>query len=454
MAGTAQYTREEILWILTQVTKFKVKDTKIMNKGFKAQFGRPLAANQFRYVKNKYGRDPLFNCGMVTQNAKLRVDERAKRPVSPILPITNDVLMGEASSDAQNVKMSSSDKMDTDDAKTMTNGGNSPVADTMNYTTTRAAPLDQSYHHHHHHQHGAVQAPPAQPHPTIGVISAQKRAKILRRLQLESSVGWQVFHGPEFQRRYRMGQLQQLEMRHLQQMQQRPLEQCFVSPQQIPRGWPNAANVGMAQQAQGGSFVDPEQDQIRAPVYATESSPASYTTFSEQQMLFSEFAKRAQGTSSHGQDFPPQTWLDPQSWQGMGFPEYRVPETAVAAPQAWMVLEGGASDPATAKAEANEVETTLEQVHGQVEEDSSSEVRFTPCSSDYESAQECFSDDAFAELLMPLRDDVYYGEASFDVGVSNGTETATVVGSFQVTEGQDSAAADMNLEDYIFIDGS
>lgn len=60
MAGTAQYTKREILWVLKKITEEKIKCPKFMNKLFKRNFGRPLAANQFRYLKNKYGRDPDF----------------------------------------------------------------------------------------------------------------------------------------------------------------------------------------------------------------------------------------------------------------------------------------------------------------------------------------------------------------------------------------------------------
>lgn len=58
MAGTAQYTDDEIEWVLKLVVK-RVKSGMIQT-GFEKKFGRPLKANQVRYVKNKYGKDPKY----------------------------------------------------------------------------------------------------------------------------------------------------------------------------------------------------------------------------------------------------------------------------------------------------------------------------------------------------------------------------------------------------------
>ncbi|KAJ3492483.1 hypothetical protein NLG97_g5366 [Lecanicillium saksenae] len=438
MAGTAQYTTDEILWILTQVTKYNVKDCNLMNKGFQRQFGRPLAPNQFRYIKNKYGRDPLFNCGMVTQNARLRLDERSRISASPILPIAEAVLMEETPRDAQDTKMSPSDKTNTDDNTKPLAKSDGAVAEAVNYTTTRATTADPTQRRNHPIE--AVHAPFALPHPASDHSSASRQAKLLRRQQLGLPVGRYMAHGDESLRQWEMRRLQQM-----QRLQQMPRGYWPVNSQQIPYTWPQAQQV---QHYAMHQIPDPMQ----TPMYNMESLPTSLDPFSGQPMLPLDYAQRVLGTAIHEHDIMLQTWQDPQIVQGVGFPEHRVPEAVVAAPQAWMGLEQGAVDLLMAEPNAIRVETDAEQSPGQTTGGSSSGDRFTPTSSEDEKAQDHISDEVFAQLLMPLRDEVYRSEAGFHAGVSNGTETAAVGDPFLVPEGPGCMADDFDLEDYVFID--
>lgn len=58
MTGTPTYTPIEITFVLTAI----VQNTRhtLISEDFEAKFGRKLGANQIRYIKNKYGKDPRY----------------------------------------------------------------------------------------------------------------------------------------------------------------------------------------------------------------------------------------------------------------------------------------------------------------------------------------------------------------------------------------------------------
>ncbi|RCI12621.1 hypothetical protein L249_0316 [Ophiocordyceps polyrhachis-furcata BCC 54312] len=68
MVGTASYKDQEIAWVLQQVIDKTVGH--VVMQGFEHLFGRPLSMQQIRYLRNKYGRDPRFNCSKANINIR------------------------------------------------------------------------------------------------------------------------------------------------------------------------------------------------------------------------------------------------------------------------------------------------------------------------------------------------------------------------------------------------
>ncbi|KAK7408778.1 Protein-lysine N-methyltransferase rrg1 [Neonectria punicea] len=63
MVGQNVYTAEQVQFLLKQI--IDGKDGVVIAEEYQAAFGKQLSANQLRYVKNKYGKDPKYNTAMI-----------------------------------------------------------------------------------------------------------------------------------------------------------------------------------------------------------------------------------------------------------------------------------------------------------------------------------------------------------------------------------------------------
>ncbi|KAK7430248.1 hypothetical protein QQZ08_003223 [Neonectria magnoliae] len=63
MVGQNVYTTEQVQFLLKQI--IDGKDGVAIAEEYQAAFGKQLSANQLRYVKNKYGKDPKYNTAMI-----------------------------------------------------------------------------------------------------------------------------------------------------------------------------------------------------------------------------------------------------------------------------------------------------------------------------------------------------------------------------------------------------